>query len=515
MTTLPAVMSRRRLLGGVLANGALAGGAIAVRLPFFGDPGPMAAEALRSQAPLARGTSYSLRGETFLEPTDAHWGYAINKAYLQAASSGGGEIVLPAGRLPAFAPDCALTPQSDVILRGTGAGTVLIPYRAPPVEAVAAVDGVAGFGFRDLTLDLRDLFTVDNKRPVAMSFRNTERMVFENVALNGWLNIGLALNGVRDLVAYRLHTRFTKADPRWGTGVEITRNGANLSADMQFHDCLFDKGGADILGSNILFEGCHVRDYRSGAGFVSEVDSACENLTFIACIASGARGVDSNAYTCGGFEMWAPYTRMIGCRVYDVGGAGIEWGSRGGVMADCTISDVGRSTGGSPAISLRYGAGTMGAWNASGSRLSNIVVYDSAGAAGTTTYAIEDQTDKCTGISIDATALRQPLQRAPLRILSKSYTIVTPTLAVSMLLDNIDIGQGRRKTIALTCTGARVRDEVTAFAHGDLDGCTIAADVVDADAVVLTIHNDTTSTRHIAGLCVQVTCHKPPDFAFF
>ncbi len=512
--------TRRQTLRHAVAGGALLGGGLARPLVVaasaqVADPPAAPDQPASGSAALLRATADALRADAFLEPTDSHWGHAINRAYVRAAASGGGEIVLPAGRLPAFAPDCVLSPKSDVILRGTGGGTVLTPYHAPPIEVVAAVDGLAGFGFRDLTLDLMDLPTVDRKRTTAMSFRNTERMVLGNVTLNGWLEIGLGLNGVRDLVATRLHTRPTKADPRWGMAVDITRNGANLSADMRFRDCLFDGAGVDILGSNILFEGCHARDYRFGAGFVSEIDPACENLTFIACVASGARGTDGNGYTCGGFEMWAPYTRMIGCRVADVGGTGVEWGSRGGVMADCTISDVGRSTGGSPAISLRHGGGDHGAWNASYSRLSNIIVYDGAGAAGTTTYAIEDQGDQCTGISIDATALRLPLRRAPLRILSRSYTIETPTLTASTLLDPVVLGRGRHRTIAVPCAGARVGDAVTAHAHGDLDGCTIAADVVDADAVALTLRNDTDGARPLAGARVSMTCRKPPDFAFF
>ena len=260
----------------------------------------------------AHGNAYASRRDTlswanenpfevsrFLSPTDPHWGFAINRAYVHCSATGGGEILLPPLHIPAFAPDCAITPRSNVILRGSGNGTVLTPFRIPPIEAISAVEGVSDIGFRDLTIDLMDMKTSAGERTVAMSFRNTPRLVFDNVRLERWLNIGLALNGVLGLSASRLQTMLSRADPRFGTGVVITRNGKNISSGMRFRECLFDKAGADVLGTDVLFEDCHARDYRAGAGFVSEVDPFCANITYIACVASGARGRDNNGYVCG------------------------------------------------------------------------------------------------------------------------------------------------------------------------------------------------------------------------
>lgn len=346
-----------------------------------------------------------------------------------------------------------------------------------------------------------------------LAFQNAENVEISDNEFVGWDRYGLGFNGVRYFNVTRNIIRRTSSSPNYNQAFLLSSS-SRPASDGRFTHNVCVNSGVSIDGSNIEIANNNISGHAFGAGVVTEQSANSNRVTIRENdISSGATALDTNGYRPGGVENWAPYSTIIGNRLWNNGGAGMDQGGGYCFVANNVCYNNGK--GGTPGVSStgdgivsRYGDAT---YNANYSTYVGNTCFDSQGSK-TQGYGYTDQSASLTGITLRGNKNGAHLTGTE-NILASVVDYDSPVIERTYTTDPISLASGNQAGYAQTFAGAAVGDFVLVSFSNPLQGINLFGCVTAANSVTYWFDNNAAGTVDLASGTVRVRVIKRQGYA--
>lgn len=416
-----------------------------------------------------------------------------------ASSMGGGIVFVPPG-VYMVTPNIDM--KSNVQLVGSGSSTVIRAISGtvlPESHGFIRAETANNFLISSLSIDLTGS-TYSGGASGAINIGNSSYFQIDNVSILNFPLVGILGNNVHFGVIRDCTLEYQTAKPTFNQAVLISSS-AGASNNITVERTRMVRSALNMSGNSHRLLNNEISNWMYGAGLTFESDAYSYSLLIQGNHIYGGTGTDENSYSCGGIEIWARQSIIVGNNIHDNAGAGIDLGGKRCTVQGNIIKNNNRSGLGAAGISIRYVDGT---YNGSFANITGNTIYENA-------YGIADQTASTSNVTIGPNDMWSNTI-SMLLIKGTAYSIYTPELQFKSTIDVPSLANGAAYQTNFTAGGVTVGDFLIVTASVNTLGVKIITWVDSANSVSIRFENNTGNTVDLPSATYFVIARKAVTF---
>jgi hypothetical protein len=391
---------------------------------------------------------------------------------------------------------------SNLTLIGSGSENTIIKSNGTNVGAFIFGNGVNNVTVENLQIDFADIASV--AATSAIGFFNSNFVKIRNCKIVKFNKVAIAINSTRYFWIENNYIERATADTQGvNQSMLATETGAQTTQYGWIKNNTCVNAGTIWQGSSLWIENNRILNWRYGAGIgIAQTSSTAFNYLINNRISGSFAGQDSDVLTLKGIENFGAFTTIAGNVINGASGPGIFNCGRNAMIFANQCYDNNTFTAETPSGGIVLGY-VDASYNASSSLVYGNNCFDNLGAGGTQQYGILIAANignlSIANNTLEVNKIGRILANSPSAISYFGFSYIGTIIATPGTITN-----GASYAIGITLAGANLGNICTASCDVSLQGMSISAYVNGVNNVIITITNNTGSSKTLGATTFRV-----------